>query len=158
MITVAQKTTLLFEEIFYDVLDNFVRRGLLGAKDIERLRNKIYFVYHPTCNRFHGNILIKKTINTRTQEVIEVNFDRLNFYVNLCSNYYIIEQYPELFHTVVRHELGHYIQYFIDPRREDFAEICWRDNISICQPQSFVSDYARLSPEENYAETFARWV
>ena len=58
---------------------------------------------------------------------------------------------------ILAHELGHYIYFFKDENPSKFSEICWDNGKMNCLPQDFVSNYAKKSKEEDYAESFAYW-
>lgn len=62
---------------------------------------------------------------------------------------------------IVIHELGHHVWWYKDSDPELFTKLC-RLNDGVrndrCVDRDFVSDYAKLAPEEDYAEHFQQWV
>lgn len=143
---------LIVKKVMYDLKKNYV----LTDKDIAVLKDRIILSYQPGCEKFFGRYQVTVVYNEKWS-IIDKRMDNLQLKVNMCSNFFIMKEFPFYFQKIVTHELAHHIYYFVDQDTDTFEEVCWlKDDKSNgkCSPSDFVSEYAMTLATEDYAETF----
>jgi hypothetical protein len=101
--------------------------------------------------------------HSSNQDVIEqdgrlIKFHGLSFSLPVCSSYINLTSFSQILEYTILHELGHYYMHRRDKNPSAFFSMCREEDRMVCAATEFVSEYAKLSPPEDYAETFANVV
>ena len=81
--------------------------------------------------------------------------------VSTCTKVGFVLQSFWLSKLIVIHELGHHMRWYKDKNPKKFALLCRDKNdkrTDRCTNRDFVTEYAQIAPEEDYAEHFQQWV
>lgn len=152
--TIAQKSERIMVLSVYKALSKLIEKWLLDSEDISQLSGKITLWMEASCSTFHGNYTVTETLNHHWEH-ISYNVDNLPVDVNVCGNYFMLQELPDFFYKIVVHELGHHFYYFHDRLgNQNFTNICRSGGANSCQQTDFVSNYAQTIGEEDYAEHF----
>ena len=151
-VKVSEKNKKIMQLTVYKAMTELRNAGLLTEADVQELKDKFVLDLRLSCDSFHGNYRVTETFD-HTGEHIKFSTDEVPLDVNVCWNYFLLKELPEHFYKIVIHELGHHFYYYRDRVwHENFENICW--SWSQCTANDFVSDYAKTSAIEDYADHF----
>jgi len=138
------------ENYLQDTIADLYTKNILNYTDIQRLNNKINVTYLQTCKTTEWDFRM-----TRNKSTGKYTFKEINLNIAYCETNNTPQKHQRHVQQILAHELGHYIYFFKDNNPSAFSEICrnnWKTN---CLSSEFVTNYARRSQEEDYAESFA---
>jgi len=146
----------LMQLTVYKALYMLRDRWLFVDTDIAQLQNKIKLDMQLSCGTFHGNYSLTENFINWVHESFEVQSIPLN--VNVCGNYFLLQELPTHYLKIVIHELAHHYYYFHDDAVSNTFENICRDQFDNkrgrCTLEDFVTEYAQSEPAEDYAEHF----
>ena len=147
-------------ESFYQSTDNYLHEimldlvniGILDQNDLNTMNYKIKVTYQQSCEVTEWAFRVM-----RNKQTWKVTFKEIELIIAYCDKNNTPERQKRHVQQILAHELWHYIYFFKDKNPSKFSEICWDNGKMNCLPQEFVSNYAKKSQEEDYAESFAYW-
>jgi len=140
------------ENYLQEIMADLVNINILDKNDLKTLNNKIEVTYQQSCNVTEWTFRVVRNKQTGTY-----TFKGISLIIAYCDKNNTPERQKRHVQQILAHELWHYIYFFKDKNPSKFSEIC-RDNGKMnCLPEEFVSNYAKKSKEEDYAESFAYW-
>ncbi len=149
---VWDKSQELMKLTLYKAMVELKNAWLFTDTDIQELNWKFLLNMHLSCNSFHGNYKVTETLDPYNNH-IGYRTEEVPLDVNVCWNYFLLNELPYHFYKIVIHEMWHHFYYFHDRLgNSDFENICWQG--SVCAQTDFVSIYAQSNPIEDYAEHF----
>ena len=140
------------ENYLQEIMANLVDINILDKNDLKTLNNKIEVTYQQSCNVTEWSFRV-----VRNKQTGAYTFKEIKLIIAYCDKNNTPERQKRHVQQILAHELGHYIYFFKDKNPSKFSEICWDNGKMNCLPEEFVSNYARKSKEEDYAESFAYW-
>lgn len=147
------KSELLFvssaEKYIQNEIWKLLQRKFLNNSDIKTLNNKVFLHFNKTCEntKWSFHMLQSKDWKIKQFKSIELN-------INLCNKNTYMKNFENYIRQIFIHEISHYIYVFKDNSWDIFKSICW-ENWNTCNNEDFVSNYAKSSYAEDYAETLA---
>lgn len=140
------------ENYLLEIMADLVNINILDENDLKTLNNKIEVTYQQSCDITEWTFRV-----VRNKQTDKYTFKEIKLIIAYCDKNNTPERQKRHVQQILAHELWHYIYFFKDKNPSKFSEIC-RDNGKMnCLPEDFVSNYARKSKEEDYAESFAYW-
>ncbi len=140
------------EEVIQEILARMLSQKLLNQEDIKLFDKNIEIHYLKTCEKTKGSFHAIRNKNDKTMQ-----FKGIKLNINLCSSESFEKQFASYVQQIITHEIGHYIYFFKDQKRENFDTICRKEGNKSCKNEDFFSSYAQSNKEEDYAESFAYW-
>ncbi len=140
------------ENYLQEIMTDLVNIHILDKNDLKILNNKIEVTYLQSCNVTEWSFRV-----VRNKQTWEYTFKWIKLIIAYCDRNNTAVRQKRHVQQILAHELGHYIYFFKDKNPSKFSEICWDNGKLNCLPEEFVSNYARKSEEEDYAESFAYW-
>lgn len=140
------------EKYLQDIMADLVGIGILDQNDLNTLNNKIEVNYLQSCNVTEWAFRV-----VRNKKTWKYTFKNISLIIAYCEKNNTPERQKRHVQQILAHELWHYIYFFKDKNPSKFSEICWDNGKINCLPEEFVSNYAKKSEEEDYAESFAYW-
>lgn len=138
------------ERYLQDTIADLYAKNILNYSDIQRLNNKINVTYLQTCKTTEWDFRM-----TRNKSTGKYTFKEINLIIAYCETNNTPQKHQRHVQQILAHELWHYIYFFRDSNPSAFSEICRNNGKINCLSSEFVTNYARKSPEEDYAESFA---
>ena len=138
------------EKYLQDTIVDLYTKNILNYNDIQRLNGKINVSYLQTCKTTEWDFRV-----TRNKSTGKYTFKEINLIIAYCETNNTAQKHQRHVQQILAHELWHYIYFFKDNNPSAFSEICWNNGKINCLSSEFVTNYARKSPEEDYAESFA---
>lgn len=152
----VDRTQQLMQLIIIKVMYDLKVAWVLDNEDITMLKDRYVLSYEPGCEKFFGKYQATLVYDDGWN-LIDKRFDNLELKLSVCSNFFIIKEFPFYFQKIITHELGHHVYYFVDPDTKSFEKICRLSDTKQngkCAQQDFASEYAAVLGTEDYAETF----
>ena len=140
------------DKYLHDIMIDLVNIGILDDNDLKTMNYKIKVTYQQSCEVTEWAFRVM-----RNKQTWKVSFKEIELIIAYCDKNNTPERQKRHVQQILAHELGHYIYFFKDENPSKFSEICWDNGKMNCLPQDFVSNYAKKSKEEDYAESFAYW-
>ena len=140
------------DKYLHDIMIDLVNIGILDDNDLKTMNYKIKVTYQQSCEVTEWAFRVM-----RNKQTWKVTFKEIELIIAYCDKNNTPERQKRHVQQILAHELGHYIYFFKDENPSKFSEICWDNGKMNCLPQDFVSNYAKKSKEEDYAESFAYW-
>ena len=140
------------ENYLQDIMADLVNIHILDQNDLNVLNNKIEVTYQQSCEITEWSFRV-----VRNKQTWKVTFKEIKLIIAYCDKNNTPERQKRHVQQILAHELWHYIYFFKDKNPSNFSKICWDNWKMNCLPEDFVSNYARKSQEEDYAESFAYW-
>lgn len=140
------------EKYLQEIMTDLVAINILDKNDLKILNNKIEVTYQQSCNVTEWTFRV-----VRNKQTGAYTFKEIKLIIAYCDKNNTPERQKRHVQQILAHELGHYIYFFKDKNPSEFSEICWDNGKINCLPEEFVSNYAKKSQEEDYAESFAYW-
>lgn len=140
------------EKYLQEIMADLVDINILDKNDLKILNNKIEVTYLQSCNVTEGTFRV-----TKNKQTGAYTFKEIKLIIAYCEKNNTSERQKRHVQQILAHELWHYIYFFKDENPSKFSEICWDNGKMNCLPEEFVSNYAKKSQEEDYAESFAYW-
>lgn len=141
-------------------LENIDDLWIFTSDEMEEIEDKIIIDFVSSCDKIRGTHKIFQYYSEWA--LFDTKLQEITLTVPLCNSYQYIDQIDEQVQKLLTHEIGHYLYYFKDESRADFENICrvTENGIqeNICERDNFVTSYSQTNAEEDYAETFSRWV
>ena len=138
------------ENYLQEIMADLVNINILDENDLKTLNNKIEVTYQQSCDITEWTFRV-----VRNKQTGKYTFKEIKLIIAYCDKNNTPERQKRHVQQILAHELGHYIYFFKDKNPSKFSEICWDNGKMNCLPEEFVSNYARKSKEEDYAESFA---
>jgi len=138
------------EKYLQETISDLVSKNILDYSDIQRLNWKINVTYQQSCKTTEWDFRV-----TRNKSTWKYTFKEINLIIAYCETNTTTERHQRHVKQILAHELWHYIYFFKDNNPSAFSEICRNNGKINCLTSEFVTSYARKSPEEDYAESFA---
>lgn len=141
-------------------LSNLDELWIFTSKELREIENKIIVDFVSSCGKIRGAHKIYQYYSEG--ELLDTKLQEISLTVPLCNSYQYIDQLDEQVKKLITHEVGHYLYYFKDESKNVFEDICrvtekWIQK-NVCDRSNFVTNYSQTNAEEDYAETFSRWV
>lgn len=148
--------TFQFKINFQSILQEMITNGLLTTLDKATMRQKIVLYYTEDCKTLNGKTTVEQWLDPTTNKVTKSNLVGILFKINVCTDTTIYSYLKKSVPEIITHELWHVYNFLHDKNADIFSSICWNGETlkPTCNRQSFVSDYAMLNTDEDYAETF----
>ena len=140
------------ERYLQEIIANLVDIRILDENDLKIMNNKIKVTYQQNCQITEWAFRV-----LRNKQTWNYTFKEIELVISYCDKNNTAERQKRHVQQILSHELWHYIYFFKDKNPSKFSEICWDNGKINCLPQEFVSNYAKKSQEEDYAESFAYW-
>ncbi len=140
------------ENYLQEIMADLVNINILDKNDLKVLNNKIEVTYQQSCNVTEWTFRV-----VRNKQTGAYTFKEIKLIIAFCDKNNTPERQKRHVQQILAHELWHYIYFFKDKNPSKFSEICWDNGKMNCLPEEFVSNYAKKSQEEDYAESFAYW-
>ena len=140
------------ENYLQEIMADLVDINILDKNDLKTLNNKIEVTYLQSCNVTEWTFRV-----IRNKQTGAYTFKEIKLIIAYCDKNNTPERQKRHVQQILAHELWHYIYFFKDKNPSKFSEICWDNGKMNCLPEEFVSNYAKKSKEEDYAESFAYW-
>ena len=140
------------DKYLHEIMTDLVNIGILDQNDLKTMNYKIKVTYQQSCEITEWTFRVM-----RNKQTWKVTFKEIELIIAYCDKNNTPERQKRHVQQILAHELGHYIYFFKDKNPSKFSEICWDNGKMNCLPQEFVSNYAKKSKEEDYAESFAYW-
>lgn len=140
------------ENYLQEIMADLVNINILNKNDLNIMNNKIEVTYQQSCNVTEWSFRVIKNKQTGAY-----TFKEIKLIIAYCDRNNTPERQKRHVQQILAHELWHYIYFFKDKNPSKFSEICWDNWKMNCLPEEFVSNYAKKSQEEDYAESFAYW-
>lgn len=140
------------ENYLQEIMADLVDINILDKNDLKTLNNKIQVTYQQSCNVTEWTFRV-----VRNKQTGAYTFKEIKLIIAYCDKNNTPERQKRHVQQILAHELWHYIYFFKDKNPSKFSEICWDNGKINCLPEEFVSNYAKISQEEDYAESFAYW-
>ena len=140
------------ENYLQEIMADLVNINILDKNDLKVMNNKIEVTYQQSCNVTEWTFRVVRNKQTGTY-----TFKEIKLIIAYCDKNNTPERQKRHVQQILAHELWHYIYFFKDKNPSKFSEICWDNGKMNCLPEEFVSNYAKKSQEEDYAESFAYW-
>ena len=140
------------ENYLQEIMADLVNINILDKNDLKTLNNKIEVTYLQSCDITEWSFRV-----VRNKQTWLYTFKEIKLIIAYCNKNNTPERQKRHVQQILAHELGHYIYFFKDKNPSKFSEICWDNGKINCLPEEFVSNYAKKSKEEDYAESFAYW-
>ena len=144
----SESTEIYLQEIMADLINI----NILDKDDLMTLNNNIEVTYLQSCNVTEWSFRV-----VRNKQTGAYTFKGIKLIIAYCDKNNTPERQKRHVQQILAHELWHYIYFFKDKNPSKFSEICWDNGKMNCLPEEFVSNYAKKSKEEDYAESFAYW-
>ena len=140
------------EEYLQNTIADLFEKNILNDSDIQKLNGKINVTYLQTCKTTEWDFRASRNKSTG-----KYTFKEINLIIAYCDTNNTAQKHQRHVQQILAHELWHYIYFFKDNNPSAFSEICRNNGKINCLSSEFVTNYARKSPEEDYAESFAYW-
>ncbi len=140
------------DNYLHEIMADLVNINILDKDDLKTLNNKIEVTYQQSCDITEWTFRV-----VRNKQTWAYTFKEIKLIIAYCDKNNTPERQKRHVQQILAHELGHYIYFFKDKNPSKFSEICWDNGKMNCLPEEFVSNYAKKSKEEDYAESFAYW-
>ena len=140
------------DKYLHEIMLDLVNIGILDNNDLKTMNYKIKVTYQQSCEITEWAFRVM-----RNKQTWKVTFKEIELIIAYCDKNNTPERQKRHVQQILAHELWHYIYFFKDKNPSKFSEICWDNWKMNCLPQEFVSNYAKKSKEEDYAESFAYW-
>ncbi len=140
------------ENYLLEIIADLININILDKDDLKILDNKIEVTYQQSCDITEWTFRV-----VRNKQTWAYTFKEIKLIIAYCDKNNTPERQKRHVQQILAHELGHYIYFFKDKNPSKFSEICWDNGKMNCLPEDFVSNYAKKSKEEDYAESFAYW-
>ena len=140
------------ENYLQDIMADLININILDKSDLKILNNKIEVTYQQSCDITEWSFRV-----VRNKQTWKYTFKWIKLIIAYCEKNNTPERQKRHVQQILAHELWHYIYFFKDKNPSKFSEICWDNGKMNCLPEEFVSNYAKKSQEEDYAESFAYW-
>lgn len=141
----------------YKSMYDLIEAWAFTREDLTRLKNKFIVNTHLSCWSFHGNYQIKQKMDNNGNHV-SYETTALPLAVNVCWNYFLINELAHQYRKIIIHELAHHYYYYHDSASKTaFQKICWNSKYvqnGKCGDVDFVNTYSATNSEEDYAEHF----
>jgi len=138
------------EKYLQNTIADLYAKNIFNYSDIQKLNGKINVSYLQTCKTTEWDFRI-----TRNKTTGKYTFKEINLIIAYCETNNTTQKHQRHVQQILAHELWHYIYFFKDNNPSAFSEICRNNGKINCLTSEFVTNYARKSPEEDYAESFA---
>ena len=138
------------EKYLQEIMADLVNINILDEDDLKVMNNKIKVNYQQNCEITEWAFRV-----IRNKQTWKYTFKEIWLIISYCDKNNTSERQKRHVQQILAHELWHYIYFFKDKNPSKFSEICWDNGKMNCLPQEFVSNYAKKSQEEDYAESFA---
>ena len=140
------------DKYLHEIMADLVNIGILDNSNLKTMNYKIKVTYQQSCEVTEWAFRVM-----RNKQTWKVTFKEIELIIAYCDKNNTPERQKRHVQQILAHELWHYIYFFKDDNPSKFSEICWDNGKMNCLPQEFVSNYAKKSQEEDYAESFAYW-
>ncbi len=158
VLAIVDNLTFQFKINFQSILQEMVSNGLLTTLDKATMRKKIILYFVEDCKNLNGKTTVEQWLDPTTNKVTKSNLVGILFKINVCNDTTIYPFLKKSVPEIITHELWHVYNFMHDKNADIFSSICRNGETlkSTCNRQSFVSDYAMLNSDEDYAETFTK--
>lgn len=156
----AERSRLVMEAAIYEVLSLFLKKWRFTQQDINTIKDVVVLEYTANCGSVAGKYEVTYEVDSKWQRK-NTQTNALHLTVSTCTKVGFVLQSFWLSKLIVIHELGHHMRWYKDKNPEKFALLCRDKNdkrTDRCTNRDFVTEYAQIAPEEDYAEHFQQWV
>ncbi len=156
----AERSRLLMERALAEVLASFVKKWRFTQQDIDRIADHIFLEYTADCTSVAGKYEVTYEVDKQGNKK-NIRTTGLQLTVSTCTKIGFVLQKHLLSKLIVIHELWHHVWWYKDSTPERFTQLCRSADdtrTDRCTERDFVSEYAQIAPEEDYAEHFQQWV
>lgn len=154
---IASLSDQIMELSVYKSLYKLRERGVLRNQDIDILQWVISLNQELSCGNFHGNYSVTETFDG-SGALTQLIVTRLPLSVNVCGNYFLLNDLADHYEKIITHELWHHYYYFYDrgtsKEFEDMCRVLSSKQNGTCADSDYVSAYAQSNAIEDYADHF----